>query len=138
MSVLGDDSYLGEWFVYSFVVHDKFAGAINRYLRHDRALYDWIFEPVEEEAFINGKAEVELPEGYYFYQGHVYKDTEPVPRSLRNQNVGIRQTNVVLGQWRPPVELKLLMAAREFWQVSLKEIEEAKVPRHRTFYVDRD
>lgn len=131
------DEYNSE-FNYAFVVHDKFAREINRYVRHDRALYDWLFEPVPEEAFFNGRAEVALPEGYYFHNGYVYTETEPIPRSLRTQNAELRQTNFRLGQWRPPVELKLIAAAREYWMVSLQEFNEAKIPTHRVFYLERE
>lgn len=126
----------GEGFGYGFVENDDFTGTIKYYLRPDRVFFDWMFEPIPEEEFINGIAKVKLPEGYFFKRGLLFqiqglrKDSPwEIIQEKAETHVEISQEN--------PVHGKARIAIREFWCVDPLVFEAARLPVDKIFYVER-
>lgn len=122
-----------ERFMYGLVIQGHGWGPAEYYLRNDRPLYDWILEPVAEEKFVNGFAELDLPEGYYFHRGSIYKPTQKAPIEFRNNPDAPKTTTVRINQNRPVMEEKAVLALMAYWEVAPAEFEEANIPPERTF-----
>ena len=127
------DAPMGEKFMYGLVIQGHGFGRAEYYLRKDRALYDWIQEPVPEEKFVNGIAEVELPEGYYLHRGYIFTPTQKTPVAFVNHPETPKKTTVKINQNRPVLDEKAALAIMEYWEVAPQEFEEANVPKDRIF-----
>lgn len=124
---------MGENFIYGLVIQGHGWGRAEYYLRNDRPLYDWIKEPVPEEKFVNGMAEVELPEGYYFHRGYIFNPAQKTPVAFLNNPDAPKKTTVSINQNRLVLDEKAALALMEYWQVAPQEFEAANVPEDRIF-----
>lgn len=100
--------------------------------RTDRALYDWIIEPLPEEIAHSEEVvvEVELPEGYFSIgakiYGHTYREWmqgQPVEHTVR-----IARVNCVVSKAR-----LVLMNSNG---IDKKEFDAYRIPPERIFYLD--
>ena len=120
-----------EDFPYGFIYSIDSASTSLYFLRSDRAMYDWMVEPVEESLFINKRALVDLPEGYYLLgdclnepvmEDGVFQYPEGAERQVR-----VKQDSVVHSK------AFLLVRGREnHW---LTYFEAQNIPPERTFYL---
>lgn len=129
------NGYVDDGFVYAFVVYDEFAGTVTRYLRYDRKIFDWIFEPVPEEDFHSGTAQVDLPKGYYLHLGRIYHVLDEPPKNANK--LMSRETRISIDREEDPIEIKAFMSLRGADDAFLEEFENAEVPDYRVFHLNR-
>lgn len=130
------NGYVDDGFVYAFVVYDDFAGTVNRFLRNDRKIFDWIFEPVAEEEFYSGTAYVHLPKGYYLHLRRIYHVLDEPPKNANKLTMS-RETRIAIDREEDPIEIKAFMSLRGAEDASIEEFENAHVPEYRVFYLNR-
>lgn len=130
------NGYVDDGFVYAFVVYDEFAGTVTRFLRHDRKIFDWIFEPVPDEDFHSGTAYVHLPKGYYLHLGRIYHVLDEPPKT-DNKLMMSRETRIAIDLEEDPIEIKAFISLRGAEDAFLEEFENAEVPDYRVFHLTR-
>lgn len=127
--------YLAEdGFGYGFVLTYN-SGVQSYYIRNDRAILDWFFEPVPDEEYTSGIAFVALPEGYFYWGSTLFYGERQMPYGLldithANKEVAISETN--------PVQDKALHVVLGSLELDRKEVfEAANLPIDKVFYLDR-
>lgn len=119
-----------EGFGYGFVVTYQ-TGVQWCYIRNDRAILDWMFEPINEDQFIDGVATIDLPDGYFYWR-EVFKGDGPKPYGV---NMEKATNQVSIGQ-ENPVQDKAWIAITGLREVGRDVIEAANLPIDKIFYID--
>lgn len=122
------DSYYTEKFWYGLIMPTPRSGGTTfYYVRNDRALFDWIVEPVEEKEFIQGEAHVALPEGYFIARGMLNKPSKNVPFESKTVARVIQ---------REPTLFKAFYAIAGAKLLEEDKFKAKQIPVYRIFYVD--
>ena len=122
------DSYYTEKFWYGLIMPAaKSGGTTFYYVRNDRALFDWIVEPVDEDKFINGAAYVAVPEGYFIARGMLNKPSKNVPLEAKTDARVVQSAPTLFKAFYAIAGAKLLEEDK---------FKAKQIPIHRIFYMD--
>ena len=125
-----DDSY--EKFRFGFIVESGKGLGATYHIQSERAIYDWMVEPIDELLFINREVMIDLPEGYFFFEGRLYREYGFNKEKAQSEKA-IRQ--VVVYQ-EAPVFSKALVIVAGRMGVSQSFFERMNLPSDRIFYIE--
>lgn len=118
-------------FHYGFVYTSTKGFGESYHVRSDRVMYDWMFEPVSDESFVNGQTKIKLPEGYFHADGMLHLPSRLAWAVTRNKNI---QTEVNVYQ-EAPVFSKALVLMMGSLGVSKRTFDEYELPEERIFHL---
>lgn len=124
-----NDSY--EKLKFGFVVESSKGFGTKYHVQTERVLYDWMVEPIDDLLFVNRELMIDLPEGYFFFEGRLYQEYDFNTEKAQSKNA-FRQ--VVVYQEAPVFSKALVIIAGRIG-VSQSFFERLNLPSDRIFHI---
>lgn len=125
-----DEPYYTGRFPYGFIITVKNYFRTIYVARNDRVIFDWIMEPVQQDAFVGGLAKVELPSGYFFQQNQLYSQYDV--GWLSNEKI---YTKASVGQDNPTLDKALAVVRGRNVGMTKYMFDEGSIPPERVFHL---
>lgn len=118
-------------FYYGFIYNSAKGFGESYHVRSDRVMYDWMFEPVPDEDFVNRQTKVKLPEGYFHVDGRLYFPSKFAWAVSQKKKI---QTEVNVYQ-EAPVFSKALVLMMGSLGLSKWAFDKYELPEERIFHL---